>query len=380
MKHVSKMSNCAIARALNCHASTVARALDPTAALPSKRKRKHPSPRNKALRAKRAKRAKALILTVKRETKSVQRQRSTLTRVVVTMPYGSPARVARQMANEGFTHCSRSTVRRDLIGGGVRPYRRGRTPLLTDEHRADRLKFARSQLRLLQRSPQYITTILFSDEKWFDINDNGARWQWVMKGRHDLVQPRATERHAAKLIMFGAIGIGFKMLVFFKKPERDPNEPPPRRGRPPANAPKRPKTKPLPKYATIKHDNYIAECLVPLKRLAGEHFGRRPWLLMQDNAAPHIDNNTKEWLAENDVKWMEDWPAHSPDMNPIETLWAILARRVSDRGPIEGEGLKQFLTEEWDNMDQAMVDRLVRGYAGQLQACVTAAGGPFPRS
>lgn len=32
---------------------------------------------------------------------------------------------------------------------------------------------------------------------------------------------------------------------------------------------------------------------------------------------------TKSWLANNGIRVME-WPAQSPDMDPIESFWAII--------------------------------------------------------
>lgn len=48
---------------------------------------------------------------------------------------------------------------------------------------------------------------------------------------------------------------------------------------------------------------------------------------MQDNASIHSSRVMKEWFRQLDVEVLP-WPARSPDVNPIENIWSILARRV----------------------------------------------------
>ena len=52
--------------------------------------------------------------------------------------------------------------------------------------------------------------------------------------------------------------------------------------------------------------------------------GKRKWkdkrIWQQDNATAHTAKVVKTWLAAN-VKLLEDWPANSPDLSPIENLW-----------------------------------------------------------
>ncbi|GFW64471.1 transposable element Tcb2 transposase [Trichonephila clavipes] len=55
-------------------------------------------------------------------------------------------------------------------------------------------------------------------------------------------------------------------------------------------------------------------------------------ILMDDNCRPHRDNLVEDFLFEKGIVRME-WPACSPDMNPIKHVWNALGRRVATRQP-----------------------------------------------
>ncbi|GFU52180.1 transposable element Tcb1 transposase [Trichonephila clavipes] len=53
---------------------------------------------------------------------------------------------------------------------------------------------------------------------------------------------------------------------------------------------------------------------------------------MDDNTRPHRANIVEECLQSEDITRM-DWPAYSPDLNPIEDVWDMLDRRIAARQP-----------------------------------------------
>uniref|UniRef100_A0A803K0Y4 Tc1-like transposase DDE domain-containing protein n=1 Tax=Xenopus tropicalis TaxID=8364 RepID=A0A803K0Y4_XENTR len=51
------------------------------------------------------------------------------------------------------------------------------------------------------------------------------------------------------------------------------------------------------------------------------------FLLMQDNARPHVARVCQQFLQDEGIDAM-DWPACSPDLNPIEHIWDIMSRSI----------------------------------------------------
>ena len=72
------------------------------------------------------------------------------------------------------------------------------------------------------------------------------------------------------------------------------------------------------------------------------------------------------------------WPAKWPDLSPMEQLWGILGRRVQRRPhkPQDINELANALLEEWRQIPQATIGRLVRSMRRRCLECLATNGGP----
>ena len=53
------------------------------------------------------------------------------------------------------------------------------------------------------------------------------------------------------------------------------------------------------------------------------------------------------------LKYIQDWPFNSPDLNPIENLWSVVKTRWKVM-PKNCHELELFMMEEWANIPQTI--------------------------
>ena len=104
----------------------------------------------------------------------------------------------------------------------------------------------------------------------------------------------------------------------------------------------------------------------------------RNYVFQQDNASVHASRSTKKWFQDNRIS-VTDWPACSPDLNPMENMWGILVRKVymNNRKFRDVEELKAAVIEAWDHIDEDTMRNLVDSMPNRLYEVATKHGGPI---
>ncbi|GFS70194.1 transposable element Tcb2 transposase [Trichonephila clavipes] len=103
------------------------------------------------------------------------------------------------------------------------------------------------------------------------------------------------------------------------------------------------------------------------------------FLFMDDNAPCHCTVAAVQLLESEDIERM-DWPARSPDLNPIEHVWDFLGRRLTARTlpPVTIRELRLALQDEWAAMPQQLIDTLILSMGRRCETCLAVRGDHIP--
>jgi hypothetical protein len=128
----------------------------------------------------------------------------------------------------------------------------------------------------------------------------------------------------------------------------------------------------------LNSERYIHEILDPVAIPFGLQAIGQGFIFQDDNARPHAAHIVQDYHdAHLDYTHME-WPAYSPDFNPIEQAWDIVGRAMSKvhPAPTTKEDLLLELQIAWGNIPQRKITKLVRSMNPRVRECIANQGGP----
>ena len=99
----------------------------------------------------------------------------------------------------------------------------------------------------------------------------------------------------------------------------------------------------------------------------------QPWFFLHDNDKKFKSNLVTNILHNNGISCI-DFPPYSPDLNPIENLWAVMARGCERRQCDTLEQLQDVVADEWDKIDEDFMRNLAQSMPARCQAVIDANG------
>ncbi len=108
---------------------------------------------------------------------------------------------------------------------------------------------------------------------------------------------------------------------------------------------------------------------------ADKLYGDADFIFQQDLAPAHTAKGTKSWFNDHGVTVL-DWPANSPDMNPIENLWGIVKRKMRDTRLNNADELKATVKETWASIPPQQCHKLITSMPRRIEAVIKAKGAP----
>jgi transposase len=277
-----------------------------------------------------------------RPRKTNERDDRVLIRLSKENPKASSSTLAEDLDAFHGIHIDASTVRRRLLENDRPAYRPIKCQILTPDMKKRRYEWAMAHREMNWEN------VMFSDETAMEIQPTSS--QYVRRGIDETPSGdhfQASFRHPVKVMIWSCIsaqGTGRVHVV----------------------------------EGMMNADQYmkvLKSRVVPQMR---EWFKNEPCWFQQDLAPCHTAKICKNYLASEKVNVLE-WPGNSPDLSPIENIWAILKKRVNKTACSTKIELINAILDCWARSDDLLeiCRNLIASMPERVEACMKAKGGPI---
>jgi hypothetical protein len=232
--------------------------------------------------------------------------------------------VHAEMSKAAALNVSVRTVQRRLCEFGLNGRVTRKKPFISPKNRQARLKFAREHIAWTNLQWH---TVLFTDESKFNRMSSDGK-AYVRRRPGEEFKPTCTQATVK--------GGGGSVMVWAAMGRRG--------------------TGPIHRVDGIMDRHvFVAIMNDVMLPYARREMGRR-WIYQQDNDPKHTSKAAREWFAQKRIEVMQ-WPAQSPDLNPIETLWNDVDAVVKKKKPRNLDELEAVVKAAWAEIP---VERCVR--------------------
>jgi transposase len=241
---------------------------------------------------------------------------------------------------------SAETVRRALKRTGMKSAVKTKRPQLQPRHRKARIEWAEAHKSWTIEDWK---RVVWSDETKINrLGSDGRSWVWKKKGE------RLSDRTVAGTMKFGGGSIMIWGCMFWEGTGLA--------------------TKIDGRMDTELYCKILREELMESLDYYGKEVGDIEF--QQDNDPKHVSRLAKQTFEELALQVM-DWPAQSPDMNPIEHLWGHLKKELAKHPnpPSSIHELWKRTSEEWNKIPTSVCQNLIESMPKRVEAVLRAKGG-----
>lgn len=261
----------------------------------------------------------------------------------VTTGQVSTASELHKQLNEGTdTPVSYTSVLNVLYSTGLRGRNKIKKPFLTKKHQKARMDFESWTVEDWKQ-------VVFSDESKINrLSSDGKHWCWKKRG--EPMKPshlkEVVKHGGGSLMVWGCLtskGIGDLCRID---------------GGLDADL-----------YCKILGDELLST-------LRYYHLKKSDTIFQQDNDPKHTSKKAQQWIKANKLEVL-NWPANSPDLNPIEHVWSYLKQSVysSNTPPSSIHELWQQVQDKWNEIPLDYIKELYGSMPNRIQAVKRAKGG-----
>lgn len=244
----------------------------------------------------------------------------------------------RKLADDCDLDISKSTAHRIISSSPNLTHKKmAKAPRLTKKHIENRLIFAKNEMGRDWHK------VIFSDEKKWNLDGcDGFRSYWHDSRKNPLVFSKRNFG-GGTVMTWGAFSADGTFQIQFTSSRMN----------------------------SLDYQNVLDQELAPFF-VSNPNSG---FTFLQDNASIHVSASTKAYLQSKNIPTI-DWPACSPDVNPIENLWGILARRVYANGCqfADVNALKGAIIAEWANIPVSLLQKLASSMKSRIFDLITRKG------